>query len=60
VFDTLERVNNPLIRGLIAGSAIFSAVTLATALTLAVTKTKSSSAYQVAIYTSLLAGGAVQ
>jgi ferredoxin-NADP reductase len=57
VFDTLERVNNPLIRSLIAGSAIFSAVTLATALTLGVTKTKSSSAYQVAIYTSLLAGG---
>lgn len=57
MFESLGRIQNPVIRSLTAAFTTLSVITLACAIAVGVTKPKDESAYKTAIYASLIGAG---
>jgi ferredoxin-NADP reductase len=57
MFESLGRIQNPFARSLTAAFTTLSVITLASAIAIGVTKSKDESAYQAALYSSLIGAG---
>ncbi len=57
MFESLERIQNPVARSVTAALTALSVITLASAIAIGVTKPKDESAYNTAVYASLLGAG---
>ncbi|PSB32487.1 2Fe-2S iron-sulfur cluster-binding protein [Stenomitos frigidus] len=57
MFESLARIQHPFARSLTAGLTALSAIALASAIVIGVTKSKDESAYKTALYTSLIGAG---
>ncbi len=57
LFESLGRIQNPVVRSLTAALTTLSVITLASAIAIGVTKPKDESAYKTAIYASLIGAG---
>lgn len=57
MFESLGRIQNPLVRSVTAALTTLSIITLASSIALGATKSKDTSAYKAALYSSLIGAG---
>ncbi len=57
MFESLGKIQNPVVRSLTAALTTLSVISLASAIAIGVTKSKDESAYKTAIYASLIGAG---
>jgi uncharacterized protein len=57
MFESLGRIQNPVVKSLTAALTTFSVITLASAIAIGVTKPKDEAAHKTALYASLLGAG---